>query len=115
MIQHLQRDFAQRPIRLIIAGAVASGLATCTWLALLTFILLRWKVAWSAGRATRDTESLRWLTLLPVRDMLAALVWCAGEIGRRVVWRGETFLLQFDGRLLPLPSLGPGLKHEDGP
>jgi hypothetical protein len=41
---------------------------------------------------------------LPLRDLLTAAVWFAGAIGRRVVWRGETFLLQADGKLSPLPE-----------
>ncbi len=92
---------------------LASGLAAYAWLALLASILLRWVVAWSVSHTTRDWESRRWLPLLPVRDMLSACVWCAGELSRRVVWRGETFLLRPDGRLQPLSPLEPGLKHED--
>jgi hypothetical protein len=39
--------------------------------------------------------------------MLSAVVWFAGMVGRRIVWRGETFLLEPDGRLLPLTEIAP--------
>jgi ceramide glucosyltransferase len=70
-------------------------------------LLLRWLVAWSVLGEIGARELRRWLFWLPVRDMLSALVWCAGAIGRRVVWRGEAFLVQGDGRLIactPPPS-----------
>jgi hypothetical protein len=40
---------------------------------------------------------------LPVRDMLTFVIWVAGGVGRRVVWRGETFDVLNDGRLQELP------------
>ncbi|HET7091389.1 MAG TPA: hypothetical protein VFL17_22380 [Anaerolineae bacterium] len=39
---------------------------------------------------------------LPVRDMLSALVWLAGGFGRRVIWRGEEFVLVHEGRMHPV-------------
>jgi hypothetical protein len=38
------------------------------------------------------------LLLLPLRDLLAPLVWAAGFMGNRIHWRGDVFDLK-DGRL----------------
>jgi ceramide glucosyltransferase len=68
-------------------------------------LLLRWAVAWFVSGCTGDQEVRRWLVWLPVRDMLSALVWCVGGLGRRVIWRGEEFVLQADGRMEPAAPL----------
>ncbi|MEJ2210130.1 MAG: bacteriohopanetetrol glucosamine biosynthesis glycosyltransferase HpnI [Anaerolineae bacterium] len=78
---------------------VATGLAAQGWLVLGLSLLLRWLVAWLVTART-DNRALRpWLILLPIRDLLTMLVWLAGLVGHRVVWRGEEYLLQGDGRL----------------
>ncbi len=38
--------------------------------------------------------------LIPIRDMLAFLVWCASFLGRSVQWRNGKFSLSSDGRLI---------------
>jgi hypothetical protein len=38
-----------------------------------------------------------WLT--PVKDLLQAALWAAAFLGNHVVWRGQRFRLQRDGRL----------------
>jgi hypothetical protein len=38
-----------------------------------------------------------------VRDVLSAVTWCAGGLGRHIVWRGEEYILQRGGRMKPLP------------
>jgi ceramide glucosyltransferase len=70
------------------------------WWALVTSLTLRWTVGWLIAGNTDDQEGRRWLFWLPVRDMLSALIWCAGFFGRRVTWRGEQFVLRSDGRLV---------------
>lgn len=76
--------------------------APLAWLALIISLLLRWLVAWLVTGYTNNQSVRRWLIWLPVRDMLSALVWCAGAIGRHVTWRGERYALYADGRLQPL-------------
>jgi ceramide glucosyltransferase len=78
---------------------VASGLDVFGWFALSISLLLRWFVAWKVTGYTGSQSIRRWLIWLPVRDVLSALVWCAGAVGHRVVWRGEEYILQPDGRL----------------
>jgi ceramide glucosyltransferase len=57
-----------------------------------------------AGASTtillRDRKALRWLWLLPVRDLLAVVIWFAGCFGRQIIWRGERFTLE-RGKLIP--------------
>jgi ceramide glucosyltransferase len=74
------------------------------WLTLGASLFVRWAVGWGVTASTDDMVSRRWLFLLPIRDMLSALVWCAGLLGRVVVWRGERFILEADGRLSQLPA-----------
>jgi ceramide glucosyltransferase len=62
-------------------------------------LLLRWLVGWFITGCIRDRATRRLLLWLPVRDLLSALVWCAGVVGKRIIWRGEEFILQPDGRL----------------
>jgi ceramide glucosyltransferase len=47
----------------------------------------------------RDRRFLAWAWLLPVRDFLAVLVWLAGLVGSKIVWRGENFILK-NGKLI---------------
>jgi len=68
--------------------------------ALLISVLVRWLVAWLVTGYTGDQTARRWLIWLPLRDMLSALVWCAGGLGRSVTWRGQKFRLLPDGRML---------------
>jgi len=84
--------------------AVATGFdRPAQWL-LMVSLLLRWAVAWLITRYTDNRAIRPWLVWLPVRDMLTALIWCAGAVGREVVWRGDRFLLRDDGRLQPFPT-----------
>jgi ceramide glucosyltransferase len=78
---------------------LASGFALSAWLVLLISLLLRWWVAWKVTGYIRDEDLRRWLGWLPVRDMLSALIWCAGAVSRRVVWRDQTYVLRAGGRL----------------
>jgi ceramide glucosyltransferase len=68
---------------------------------LVASLLLRWVVAWLISVRTGDQQVRRWLPWLPVRDLLSAATWCVGGLGRRITWRGETFVLQADGRMRP--------------
>lgn len=46
----------------------------------------------------KDRQPLKKLFLLPVRDLLAPVLWAAGLIGNRIHWRGDVFTLK-DGKL----------------
>jgi ceramide glucosyltransferase len=49
----------------------------------------------------RGGHTLSDLALLPVKDLLAFAVFVASFAGRRVTWRGRSFRLDREGRLLP--------------
>jgi len=73
---------------------------------LLVSLLLRWVVAWLISIRTGDQQVRRWLPWLPVRDLLSAATWCVGGLGRQITWRGETFMLEAEGRMQPAPAAG---------
>ncbi|MGA9351621.1 MAG: bacteriohopanetetrol glucosamine biosynthesis glycosyltransferase HpnI [Anaerolineae bacterium] len=85
---------------LAVTLALVTGFAPLGRLTLLISALVRWLVAWLVAGYAGDQVVRQWLVWLPVRDMLSALIWCAGGLGRRVTWRGEEFRLQADGRML---------------
>ena len=73
--------------------------ATWSWWLLLSAIAVRVAVGLTAATTVMgDTHALRDLFLLPIRDCLAPIVWAAGLIGNRIVWRGDVFSLK-EGRL----------------
>lgn len=84
---------------------IATGLSRLGWTVLLLTLLLRWTVAWLVTIPTHNAALRRHLIWLPVRDMLTALIWCAGLLSRRVMWRGEAFVLEPGGLLRPLATL----------
>jgi ceramide glucosyltransferase len=45
------------------------------------------------------SDALRNILLLPLRDLMAPLVWAASFMGNRIHWRGDSFLLK-DGKLI---------------
>jgi len=52
----------------------------------------------AAAVVLNDRQIFRNVALLPLRDLIAPLVWAAGFMGNRIHWRGEVFGLK-DGRL----------------
>ncbi len=57
----------------------------------------------SALAALHDRQALRNIFLLPLRDLIAPLLWAAGLMGNRIHWRGDDFYLR-DGRLFKILS-----------
>jgi ceramide glucosyltransferase len=58
-------------------------------------VLMRLAVAVCVGKLVlKDRALLRSMWLLPVRDLLALIVWIGGVVGRKIVWRGERFHLR---------------------
>jgi ceramide glucosyltransferase len=52
----------------------------------------------SAIAVLKDDQPLTNILLLPIRDLIAPLLWAAGLVGNRIHWRGDVFTLK-DGRL----------------
>ncbi len=82
----------------ILTLALSRG-AGWAWGLFATAVLMRMVMALVLGNTVlRDTTVARSLWLLPIRDLLAVVVWAGGWFGRKIVWRGETFELR-RGRL----------------
>jgi ceramide glucosyltransferase len=94
-----------------LALVVATGFDPLAIQLLLLSLLWRWVAAWLITGQTGDAESRRWLLWLPLRDILSAVTWLVGGLGRQIVWRDEVFTLQDDGRMSPA-SHAQGQSHE---
>ena len=65
------------------------------WMLLAGTAVLRVAVAVVVGKfVLRDRQVVRSLALIPVRDLLALLVWMGSFVGHDVVWRGARFRLE---------------------
>lgn len=94
------------PLALLLV--LLSGFAPVGWPVLAISLIVRWLVSYLISGYTGDVESRRWLIWLPVRDLLSAVVWLVGGLGRHIVWRGDRFILHPDGRMEPVPSTATG-------
>src|SRR5205823_830518 len=63
-------------------------------------VILRSAVAFRTGAVLNDNQLLRYLWIIPMRDLLAVAIWAGSYGGRRVVWRGTQFTLE-KGKLRP--------------
>jgi ceramide glucosyltransferase len=54
----------------------------------------------ATARVCKDSDALRRLWLLPLRDLHTVAVWIASYAGRSITWRGDRFIVK-NGRLLP--------------
>ena len=78
--------------------------APWAWALLAIALGLRFAVALLVGRSIlRDRELIPLLPLLPIRDLIAMLLWIASLAGETVVWRGDSFRLK-NGRLTRINS-----------
>jgi len=82
-----------------LGALVAARGATWAWELFAVTVTARVAVGLtSAVLVLGDTQALRDLFLLPVRDLIAPVVWAMGLVGNRIFWRGEVFYLK-NGRL----------------
>ena len=74
------------------------------WKLLALVVALRLAVAIVTGRfVLQDHKVLTLLPLLPLRDLVALLVWIGSLVGHKVIWRGDSFTLE-DGKLVRIKS-----------
>lgn len=85
----------------VLAVIAAKG-ALWAWALLGAALLLRILIALFVGAkvAGDQTASVR-LWMLPIREVFGFCVWAASFFGRKVVWRGESFILR-EGKLHPI-------------
>jgi ceramide glucosyltransferase len=61
-------------------------------------LLLRLALAWAAYRyVIHSGRWLGWLYLLPLKDVSAFAIWAWGFAGRKVLWRGTSYLIEKGG------------------
>lgn len=53
------------------------------------------------SRLHPEAAGLRYFWLVPVKDLLQFALWFFSFVGTKVVWRGKTFRVQPDGKLVP--------------
>lgn len=86
-----------------LAGVLASRGALWSWIALSSTLVLRMAVALMVGRSIlRDERVVRDAWLIPLRDLVAAVIWTASLVGHSVTWRGDRFRLS-RGKLTRIP------------
>lgn len=82
---------------------LASGGAFWACITLAIVLLLRFAVALVVGRGVlKDRQVVKDAWLIPLRDLLAVVVWVASLGGHTVTWRGDRFGLK-DGKLSRIP------------
>ena len=87
-----------------VLALVFSHGASWTWALLAAATGLRLAIALVVGWSVlRDRQGLGLLALLPLRDLVALLIWFASLVGHTVVWRGDSFTLK-NGRLVRIDS-----------
>ncbi len=75
---------------------------TWAWLLLAAAVVVRFAMALVLGkRIMQDPQVPADLWLLPLRDVLALLIWAASYAGHTVAWRGDHFILE-KGKLKPV-------------
>jgi ceramide glucosyltransferase len=82
-----------------LATLLASHEAAWAWVLLGMTLAVRVTLAYVAAVVVLDdSQFLRDIWLLPLRDLIAPIVWVASFMGNRIHWRGDSFTLK-DGRL----------------
>jgi ceramide glucosyltransferase len=82
-----------------IAVLLAARGAPWAWALCATTLAVRVIVGVAASLTVlHDRQALRNIFLLPLRDLIAPLVWAASFAGHQIHWRGDVFTLK-DGRL----------------
>jgi ceramide glucosyltransferase len=83
------------------------GAVWAWWLFAVT-VAARFAVGLAAALAVLDdVQPLRDLFLLPLRDLIAPVIWAMGLVGNRIFWRGDEFYLK-NGRLEKIADVTAG-------
>jgi ceramide glucosyltransferase len=83
---------------------IFSGGAAWAWALLACTTLMRFAVAIVFRKyVLKDRQAMRALALIPVRDLVAMLVWIVSFAGHGIVWRGDRFNLE-NGKLKRISS-----------
>ncbi len=91
----------------LLYAAVRMGDAAGLWVAASALSLRLLSAAVVLGLGLGDREGLRNIGLLPLRDISSLLTWILAYTKRTTIWRGTSFILTRDGRLVsqePIPK-----------
>lgn len=81
----------------VLSGGAAWSIA----LTILTFVI-RYLQATIAIVHLQGWGMLRWVWLLPIRDLMSLVVWAGGSVGQKVNWRGRWLTVRGDGLVAPM-------------
>ena len=78
----------------------AAGFAPAGWAVLAAELLLRGSQAvFIEARYVKAPGVMKYVWLLPLRDVLGFMLWAWSFAGSRVSWRGEKFVIGPDGKM----------------
>ena len=90
-----------QPFLALAASFVIAGFTLPAFIAALFLYLVRGSIVNFFSRSYLQDKLLpRYLWLLPFRDALSSLTWALAFAGKRVKWRGESYVLQADGKMV---------------
>ncbi|RLC82611.1 MAG: hypothetical protein DRI61_01830 [Chloroflexi bacterium] len=92
------------PLSLVVA--LLTGFSFLGKLLLLTSIAVRFITGWIILGYMGHRQLRRSLPLLPIADLFHGILWAVAPLGKRIVWRDEEYILQRDGRLIPVKNPG---------
>ena len=72
------------------------------FLILLIHLGIRYSQVMVAMESMNCPQLLKWLWLLPLRDLLSLVIWSMGAFGKRVYWRGRWLQVEGDGLISPI-------------
>ncbi|MHB8174447.1 MAG: bacteriohopanetetrol glucosamine biosynthesis glycosyltransferase HpnI [Nitrospirota bacterium] len=80
---------------------IASGFSPAGWAVLLIDLALRNSLAVRLEKKyIKAPGALKYYWLLPVRDLVSALIWALSFTGSGVSWKGESFKINREGRMV---------------
>jgi ceramide glucosyltransferase len=90
-----------------VVAAVVTGGSRLGLVALAAAISIRLLSLAAVLTQVGERETLRWLPLVPLKDLASSAIWLAAFLGRRVVWSGRVLTVENDGRMTDLTPLQP--------
>ena len=88
-----------------VAAVFATGGSAVGWMALVAAVAARLGSLRVILGMLGDTDTVRDLWLVPLKDLAYSAVWVTSWLGRDVVWSGQRLRVQPDGRMLPLDAI----------
>ena len=82
---------------------LATGCSLLGWTVLTITWCVRLIMGWIVGVSSlQDKAAIKFLWLVPLRDLLSFAIWCYSFLGNTIEWRGRRLLLTKGGKLVAL-------------